>query len=43
MINITLTDDLQRLFRKKVDNGEFLNEEAVVEEALKCFLIQEPS
>ena len=43
MINIALTDDLQQLLRKKVDNGEFPNEEAVVEEALKCFLIQEPS
>ncbi len=43
MINIALTDDLQRLLRKKVDNGEFPSEEAVVEEALKCFLIQEPS
>ena len=43
MINIALTDYIQRLLRKKVDNGEFPNEEAVVEEALKCFLIQEPS
>jgi Arc/MetJ-type ribon-helix-helix transcriptional regulator len=43
MINIALTDDLQRLLRKKVETGEFPNEEAVVEEALKCFLIQEPS
>jgi len=43
MINIALTDDLQRLLRRKVENGEFPNEEAVVEEALKCFLIQEPS
>jgi Arc/MetJ-type ribon-helix-helix transcriptional regulator len=43
MMNIALKDDLQRLLRKKVENGEFPNEEAVVEEALKCFLIQEPS
>jgi len=43
MINIALTDDLQRLLRSKVENGEFPNEEAVVEEALKCFLTQEPS
>src|SRR3954454_22829499 len=43
MMNIALTDDLQRLLRNKVDNGEFPNEESVVEEALKCFLIQGPS
>jgi Arc/MetJ-type ribon-helix-helix transcriptional regulator len=42
-MNIALTDDLQRLLRKRVENGQFANEEAVVEEALKCFLIQEPS
>jgi Arc/MetJ-type ribon-helix-helix transcriptional regulator len=41
MINIALTDDLQTLLRMKVDNGEFPNEEAVVEAALKCFLTQE--
>ncbi len=43
MINVALTDDLQRLLRNKVDNGEFPNEEAVIEEALKCFLIQKPT
>jgi hypothetical protein len=42
-MNIALREDLHRLLRKKVDNGEFPNEEAVIEEALKCFLIQEPS
>lgn len=43
MMNIALTNDLQQRLREKVDNGEFPSEEAVVEEALKCFLIQEPS
>jgi hypothetical protein len=42
-MNIALKDDLQRLLRKRVENGDFPNEEAVVEEALKFFLIQEPS
>ncbi len=41
-MNIALTDDLQRLLRKEVENGVFPNEEAVVEEALKLFLIKEP-
>ncbi len=40
-MNIALTDDLQRLLREKVENGQFPNEEAVVEEALKRFLIEE--
>jgi Arc/MetJ-type ribon-helix-helix transcriptional regulator len=42
-MNFALTDDLQRRLRTKVENGEFPSEEAVVEEALKCFLIQDPS
>jgi len=42
MINITLTDDLQRLLKKKVENGQFPNEQAVVEEALRLFLIEKP-
>jgi Arc/MetJ-type ribon-helix-helix transcriptional regulator len=42
MMNIALTDDLQRRLRKKVENGQFPNEEAVVEEALRLFLIEEP-
>ena len=41
-MDIALTEDLQRRLRTKVENGEFPNEQAVVEEALKCFLIQEP-
>ncbi len=42
MMNIALTDDLQRLLRKKVENGQFPNEEAVVEQALRSFLTEEP-
>jgi len=41
-MNIAFTDDLQRLLRKKVENGQFPSEEAVVKEALKRFLIEEP-
>ncbi len=41
-MNIALEDDLRRLLRKKVENGQFPNEEAVVEEALKRFLSEEP-
>jgi len=42
MMNIALTDELQRLLRKKVENGQFPNEQAVVEQALRLFLIEEP-
>ena len=42
MMNIALTEDLQRLLRKKVENGQFPNEQAVVEQALRLFLIEEP-
>ena len=42
MMNIALTDDLQRLLRKKVENGQFPNEEAVVEQALRLFLVEKP-
>jgi Arc/MetJ-type ribon-helix-helix transcriptional regulator len=42
MMNIALTDDLQRLLRKQVENGTFPNEEAVVEEALRLFLNRKP-
>ncbi|WP_165229295.1 hypothetical protein [Aquisphaera insulae] len=41
-MNIALADDLQRLLRKKVENGQFPNEEAVVEEALRHFLVEQP-
>ncbi len=39
MMNIALTDDLERLLRKKVESGQFPNEQAVVEQALRLFLI----
>jgi Arc/MetJ-type ribon-helix-helix transcriptional regulator len=42
MMNIALTDDLQRLLREKVENGQFPNEQAVVEQALRSFLIEQP-
>jgi hypothetical protein len=42
-MNVVLTDDLQRLLRSKVENGDFPDEEAVAEEAVKCFLAQELS
>jgi Arc/MetJ-type ribon-helix-helix transcriptional regulator len=41
MMNIALADDLQRLLRKKVENGQFPNEQAVVEQALRRFLVEE--
>jgi Arc/MetJ-type ribon-helix-helix transcriptional regulator len=41
-MNIALTDDLQRLLKKKIENGQFPNEEAVVEQALRLFLSEEP-
>jgi Arc/MetJ-type ribon-helix-helix transcriptional regulator len=37
MMNIALSDDLERLLTKKVKNGQFPNEEAVVEQALRRF------
>lgn len=40
-MNIALTEKIQRLVRKRVENGQFPNEEAVVEAALKRFLIEE--
>jgi Arc/MetJ-type ribon-helix-helix transcriptional regulator len=43
MMNIALTDDLQRLLRRKVENGQFPSEDAVIEAALKLFLIEEPN
>jgi Arc/MetJ-type ribon-helix-helix transcriptional regulator len=43
MMNVALTDDLQRLLQRRIDNGEFPNDESVVEAALKRFLVSEPS
>ena len=42
MINLELRSDLQLRIRRKVETGEFPSEEAVVEQALECFLTQEP-
>jgi Arc/MetJ-type ribon-helix-helix transcriptional regulator len=38
-MNIALRDDLQQLLRSKVENGQFPSEEAVVQEALRRFLV----
>jgi Arc/MetJ-type ribon-helix-helix transcriptional regulator len=40
-MNISLTDDLQQLLRKRVENGQFPDEEAVVCEALRTYLAVE--
>ena len=41
-MNNALTDDLHRLLRMRVENGQFPNEKAVVEEALRLFLTEGP-
>jgi Arc/MetJ-type ribon-helix-helix transcriptional regulator len=41
-MNIAVTDDLQRLLRRKVESGQFPDEEAVVCEALRTYLTGEP-
>src|SRR4051812_6283117 len=40
-MNIALTDDLQQLLRRKVENGQFPDEEAVVREAVRIYLTGE--
>jgi hypothetical protein len=40
-MNIALTDDLRQLIRRSVETGQFPDEEAVVCEALKQFLVPE--
>jgi hypothetical protein len=42
ILNIALTDDLQRLVRARVENGQFPNEQAVIEGALRVFLVEQP-
>jgi hypothetical protein len=42
-MDIALTDDLQRLLRKRVEDGLFASEEAAIETALKVFLIEGPN
>jgi putative addiction module CopG family antidote len=34
-MNVSLTDDLQNFIRQKVESGEFLSEEAVLQEAVR--------
>ena len=41
-MNVALTDDLQQLLRKKGEAGLFPSEEAVVETAVRLFLIEGP-
>ncbi len=41
-MNIAFTADVERLLRKKVADGLFPNEEAVIAEALKRFLYEDP-
>lgn len=40
-MNIAITDDLRRLLRMKVEDGQFPDEEAVVREALRNYLTAE--
>ncbi|MGO8900899.1 MAG: hypothetical protein ACLQU5_21475 [Isosphaeraceae bacterium] len=42
-MNVALTDDLERLLRKVVEDGQFPNEEAVVQQALRSFLVEDPT
>jgi hypothetical protein len=41
-MNIVLAKDIQRLLRKKVETGQFPDEEAVIDAALRRFLVEEP-
>src|SRR4051794_21321733 len=40
-MNVSLTNDLRNFVRQKVENGEFLSEEAVLQEAVRRFRQQE--
>ncbi len=40
-MNVALTGDLERLLRKMVEDGQFPNEEAVVQQALRSFLVED--
>jgi Arc/MetJ-type ribon-helix-helix transcriptional regulator len=40
-MNIAFTNELQQLLRRKVENGQFPNEEAVVREAVRLYLTGE--
>ena len=39
--NVVLPDDLQRALIGKVESGQFPSQEALIEEALRSFLIEE--
>jgi Arc/MetJ-type ribon-helix-helix transcriptional regulator len=41
-MNIALPNELQQLLRRKVENGQFPDEEAVVREAVRIYLTGEP-
>jgi Arc/MetJ-type ribon-helix-helix transcriptional regulator len=41
--HVVLPDDLQRVLISKVDSGQFPSQEAVVEEALRSFLVEGPA
>ena len=41
--HVVLPDDLQRALISKVESGQFPSQEALVEEALRSFLIQDPA
>jgi hypothetical protein len=41
--NITLSDEIQRLLRSRVESGQFPSQEALIEAALRSFLIEEPA
>jgi Arc/MetJ-type ribon-helix-helix transcriptional regulator len=41
--HVVLPDDLQRALISKVESGQFPSQEALVEEALRSFLIERPA
>ncbi len=41
--DVVLPDDLQRALISKVESGQFPSQGAVIEEALRLFLIEEPA
>jgi putative addiction module CopG family antidote len=40
-MNVTLSDDLKNFVKKKIENGQYASEEAVIEAALRRFRDQE--
>jgi hypothetical protein len=41
--NFVLPDDLQQALISRVESGQFASQEALIEEALRWFLIEEPT